>query len=60
VAVVGMVFFGAVSGGYAHALEWSLVVLTGTTTAVALLGLALGHSTGADADSEEGLVMVGA
>jgi MFS family permease len=38
VAVVGMVFFGSVGGGYAHALEWSLVVLAGTTTAVAALG----------------------
>jgi hypothetical protein len=41
VAVVGMVFFGAVHGGYAHALEWSLVVLAGTTAAVALLGALL-------------------
>jgi EmrB/QacA subfamily drug resistance transporter len=59
VAVVGMVFFGAVDGGYAHALEWSLVVLAGTTAAVALLGLALGRRTDAGADAEEGLVMVG-
>jgi EmrB/QacA subfamily drug resistance transporter len=41
VAVVGMVFFGAVDGGYAHALEVSLVVLAGTTTGVALLGTLL-------------------
>ncbi len=60
VAVVGMVFFGAVDGGYAHALEWSLVVLTATTSAVALLGLALGRRTDADTDADEGLVMVGA
>ena len=48
VAVVGMVFFGAVDGGYAHALEWSLVVLAGTTAGVALLGTLLrpGHPTG--------------
>jgi EmrB/QacA subfamily drug resistance transporter len=59
VAVVGMVFFGAVSGGYAHALEWSLVVLIGTTAAVAVLGLALGRRVDAHADAEEGLVMVG-
>jgi hypothetical protein len=36
-----MVFFGAVSGGYAHALEWSLVLLAGVTTAVAVLGTLL-------------------
>jgi EmrB/QacA subfamily drug resistance transporter len=41
VAIVGMVFFGAVSGGYAHALEWSLVLLAGVTTAVAVLGTLL-------------------
>ena len=41
VALVGMVFFGALSGGYAHALEWSLVVLVGSTGAVALLGTRL-------------------
>jgi hypothetical protein len=45
VAVVGMVFFGAVDGGYAHALELSLVVLAGTTAAVALLGTLLHRST---------------
>jgi MFS family permease len=60
VAVVGLVFFGAVDGGYAHALEWSLVVLIGTTAAVAVLGLALHRGTDADSDAEEGLVMVGA
>jgi MFS family permease len=43
VAVVGMVFFGAVSSGYDHALTWSLVVLIGTTVGVALLGTLL-HS----------------
>ena len=41
VAVVGMVFFGAVQGGYAHALEWSLVVLAGTTAGVGILGVLL-------------------
>ncbi|MBO0844827.1 MAG: MFS transporter [Nocardioides sp.] len=41
VALVGMVFFGAVSGGYAHALEWSLVALVGSTAGVALLALLL-------------------
>jgi EmrB/QacA subfamily drug resistance transporter len=41
VALVGMVFFGAVSGGYARALEWSLVVLIGTTAGVALLATLL-------------------
>jgi EmrB/QacA subfamily drug resistance transporter len=41
VALVGMVFFGALSGGYAHALEWSLVILIGSTGAVALLGTRL-------------------
>ena len=41
VAVVGMVFFGAVDGGYGHALEWSLVVLAATTAGVALLGTLL-------------------
>jgi hypothetical protein len=60
VAVVGMVFFGAVGGGYAHALVWNFVVLAGTTTAVAVLGMALGRRTDAEADAEDGLVMVGA
>ena len=64
VAVVGMVFFGAVGSGYAHALEWSLVVLAGTTTGVALLGTLLGprRGTGSDAETstEEGVAMVGA
>jgi MFS family permease len=41
VAVVGMVFFAAVGGGYAHALRLSLVVLVGTTAAVALLSTLL-------------------
>jgi EmrB/QacA subfamily drug resistance transporter len=41
VALIGMVFFGTVSGGYAHALEWSLVVLIGCTTGVALLATLL-------------------
>jgi len=45
VAVVGMVFFGAVDGGYAHALELSLAVLAGTTAAVALLGTLLHRGT---------------
>jgi hypothetical protein len=52
VAVVGMVFFGAVDGGYAHALEWSLVVLAGTTTAVALLGTLLNPRPVSDDDQE--------
>jgi EmrB/QacA subfamily drug resistance transporter len=64
VAVVGMVFFGAVGGGYAHALEWSLVVLTGTTTAVAVLGMLLHPRHGAHPDAgtstEESVAMVGA
>ena len=41
VAVVGMVFFGALHGGYAHAMEWSLVVLAATTAAVAASGALL-------------------
>ena len=41
VAVVGMVFFGALPGGYAHALAWSLVLLIGSTGGVALLGTRL-------------------
>ena len=51
VAVVGMVFFGAVGGGYAHALEWSLVVLAGTTAAVAVLGILLGRSAHSEAET---------
>ncbi len=64
VAVIGMVFFGAVGDGYAHALEWSLVVLAATTTGVALLGILLHprRGTGADAETstEESVAMVGA
>jgi EmrB/QacA subfamily drug resistance transporter len=41
VALVGMIFFGTVSGGYAHALSWSLVALIGSTTGVALLATLL-------------------
>jgi EmrB/QacA subfamily drug resistance transporter len=41
VALVGMVFFGALSGGYGHALEWSLVALIGSTAGVALLATLL-------------------
>ncbi len=53
VAIVGMVFFGAVSGGYAHALEWSLVVLIATTAAVAVLGTLLRRrSTAGTPESE--------
>jgi EmrB/QacA subfamily drug resistance transporter len=53
VAIVGMVFFGAVSGGYAHALEWSLVVLIATTAGVAVLGTLLGRrSTRGTPESE--------
>ena len=37
VAVVGMVFFGGVTAGYDVAMAHSLLVLVGTTTAVALL-----------------------
>src|SRR5262249_39208989 len=46
VALVGMVFFGAVSDGYDHALTWSLVVLIGTTAGVAALATLL-HRRGA-------------
>ncbi len=53
VAVVGMVFFGAVGGGYDHALEWSLVVLAATTAAVALLGTLLRPRTGAETPEAE-------
>jgi predicted MFS family arabinose efflux permease len=64
VAVVGMVFFGAVHSGYAHALELSLLVLAGTTTAVAVLGVALGRrdsDPGADSETgaQETLAIVG-
>ena len=41
VALIGMVFFGALSGGYAHALEWSLVALVASTGAVAVLSTRL-------------------
>ena len=41
VAVVGMVFFGAVAGRLRPRPEWSLVVLAGTTAGVALLGVLL-------------------
>jgi MFS family permease len=41
VALVGMIFFGAVSGGYAHALTWSLLALIGSTAGVALLSISL-------------------
>jgi len=53
VAVVGMVFFGAVGGGYDHALEWSLVILAATTAAVALLGTLLRPRTGAETPEAE-------
>jgi EmrB/QacA subfamily drug resistance transporter len=53
VAVVGMVFFGAVGGGYAHALEWSLVVLVGTTAGVALLGVLLHPRRSGDGSEQE-------
>jgi predicted MFS family arabinose efflux permease len=64
VAVVGMVFFGAVHSGYARALELSLLVLAGTTTAVAVLGVALGRrdsDPGADSETgaQETLAIVG-
>jgi MFS family permease len=41
VAVVGMVFFGGVTAGYDVAMAHSLLVLAGTTTAVALLATRL-------------------
>ena len=53
VAVVGMVFFGAVGGGYDHALEWSLVVLAATTAGVALLGTLLRPRTAAETPEAE-------
>jgi hypothetical protein len=53
VAVVGMVFFGAVAGGYDHALEWSLVVLVATTAGVALLGTLLRDRTAAETPEAE-------
>ena len=49
VALVGMVFFGALSGGYAHALAWSLVLLIGSTGGVALLGSRL-HARARDGE----------
>ena len=52
VAVIGMVFFGSLSGGYAHALAWSLVVLAGITAAVALLGSRLPGSKPVGVDRE--------
>jgi MFS family permease len=59
VALVGMVFFGALSGGYAHALEWSLVVLIGSTAGVALLAMLLHRRRSAHFVDEE-LEAVGA
>jgi hypothetical protein len=41
VAVVGMVFFAALPGVYAHAMEWALAVLAGTTAAVGAPGALL-------------------
>jgi EmrB/QacA subfamily drug resistance transporter len=63
VAVLGMVFFGSLGDGYAHALEWSLVVLAGTTVTVALLGSLLRvHRAHPDTDAatEESVAIVGA
>jgi hypothetical protein len=37
VAVTGVIFFGALHGGYAHALELSLAQLAGLLVAVAAL-----------------------
>jgi predicted MFS family arabinose efflux permease len=37
VALIGVVFFGALSHGYAHAFELSLAILAGTLVVVALL-----------------------
>jgi hypothetical protein len=63
VALVGMVFFGTVGSGYAHAMTCSLVYLAGTTIGVALLGVRLargmGRPTDTEDDADEGLVMVG-
>jgi predicted MFS family arabinose efflux permease len=53
VALIGMVFFGAVSGGYAHALTWSLVALVGTTAGVALLATLLHPSRPTKATADE-------
>ncbi len=52
VALVGLVFFGAVPRGYGHALADSLVVLTGTTAVVALLAILL-HSRRIPAPTSE-------
>jgi EmrB/QacA subfamily drug resistance transporter len=41
VAVIGMVFFGALPAGYPHAMERSLVVLAATTAAVGAIGALL-------------------
>ena len=41
VNILTMTFFGALSGGYARALEWSLVLLTVSTGGVAVLGTRL-------------------
>jgi len=60
VALVGMVFFGAVSGGYDHALTWSLVVLIGTTAGVALLATLLHprRTTGSTSEDEAAPALV--
>jgi hypothetical protein len=41
VALIGMVFFSALGGGYARALEWSLLALIASTSGVALLATRL-------------------
>jgi EmrB/QacA subfamily drug resistance transporter len=59
VAVIGMVFFGTLSGGYAHALSLSLVVLAGITAAVALLGSRLPGSRPVSVEREATPVLAG-
>jgi MFS family permease len=53
VALVGMVFFGALGGGYAHALQWSLLALIGSTVAVALLATRLHPRRAPQPETEE-------
>jgi MFS family permease len=53
VALVGMIFFAALSGGYAHALEWSLIALIGSTAGLALLATRLHPRRPADATADE-------
>jgi EmrB/QacA subfamily drug resistance transporter len=53
VALVGIVFFGALSGGYAHAMELSLVLLIASTLAVGLLSTRLHRRRAADREEAE-------